>query len=730
MMRRCVLFSLRQRSQSLLRSSSAVSFLNPNPSVSSFSTAAEPSLTRSSWFGLHSRISTGSAQIGIPIAGGAIRFVYGGRGFATRSSDSSNRPPKETILLDGCDFEHWLVVVEPPDPQLVRDEIIDSYIKTLAQVVGSEEEARMKIYSVSTKHYFAFGALVSEELSYKLKELPHVRWVLPDSYLDVPNKSYGGEPFIDGKAVPYDPKYHELWLYNHQNSLRNNDRNRNKRRDNMRTTNRAPPRSQPYSGVHNSQAQGSPSNDWSSAGSSQNQTSQPSHVPNQTSQPSQVLNQTSQPSQSLNQTPPPHVQPTPTASRFPQTPVPVTNYQTQASQPLGMQDRIQPPGPQPPSRTTHTADGRMPPSGNQTHSSSLSQFQNQAVPHGTSASPTHSPDSRMPSTGHQNQSQEASQMPNQAPLHPTSATPTHTNQMWNSRSQNPMPSSGYQNHSQQLPPSDSNLPNWNTWYSSSQMDQNIHDAGFTSVNQHVQPPASQMPFHSHTPAPPQGGMPPYLQQNPSHGRMPPYQEQNDFGSGHMPQKAQNNSFQNSDPSQPSQNHGYQSNSMIQGGNRDTPRLNVMPSTRGRNDQSIPPTQNHNFQNQGGLQYVQRNDFPRREVRLQGEDNGFQYKGSPTAEQAEYHGRGTSMHDEATLRNDFPRRGVHMQGQDNGFQYKGLPTAEQVEYLGRGTNMHDEAMFGHTNAFNMQNRDDEEAGMPSDWSRNTHQSNIQGRAASR
>lgn len=29
----------------------------------------------------------------------------------------------------------------------------------------------MKIYSVSTKHYFAFGALVSEELSYKLKGL-------------------------------------------------------------------------------------------------------------------------------------------------------------------------------------------------------------------------------------------------------------------------------------------------------------------------------------------------------------------------------------------------------------------------------------------------------------------------------------------------------------------------------------------------------------------------------
>jgi hypothetical protein len=134
----------------------------------------------------------------------------GVRCFATQPATSSlrdsspnwsNRPPKETILLDGCDFEHWLVVMEPPpgdagNPDITRDEIIDGYIKTLAQVVGSEEEARQKIYSVSTRHYFAFGALVSEELSYKLKELPKVRWVLPDSYLDVKNKDYGGNDYM------------------------------------------------------------------------------------------------------------------------------------------------------------------------------------------------------------------------------------------------------------------------------------------------------------------------------------------------------------------------------------------------------------------------------------------------------------------------------------------------------------------------------------------------------
>ncbi|CAN6182903.1 unnamed protein product [Urochloa humidicola] len=168
--------------------------------------------------------------------------------FATQAATSSlrdsspnwsNRPPKETILLDGCDFEHWLVVMEPPagdpgNPDATREDIIATYISTLAKVVGSEEEARQKIYSVSTRHYFAFGALVSEELSYKIKELPKVRWVLPDSYLDVKNKDYGGEPFINGVAAPYDPKYHEEWV-------RNNERadSRNRRNDRPRMSDRS-----------------------------------------------------------------------------------------------------------------------------------------------------------------------------------------------------------------------------------------------------------------------------------------------------------------------------------------------------------------------------------------------------------------------------------------------------------------------------------------------------------
>ncbi|KAJ6847648.1 multiple organellar RNA editing factor 8, chloroplastic/mitochondrial-like [Iris pallida] len=218
----------------------------------SFSSASsvirvQPNLLRSSFLLRLRPVSTASALLlRLPAA---APF----RGFSSRPTTSSlndpspnwsNRPPKETILLDGCDFEHWLVVVEPPEPNVTRDEIIDSYIKTLAQVLGSEEEAKKSIYSVSTKHYFAFGCIVSEELSYKIKTLPKVRWVLPDSYLDVKNKDYGGEPFIDGKAVPYDPKYHEEWVRNNARAnerSRRNDRPRNfdrsrnfeRRRENM-----------------------------------------------------------------------------------------------------------------------------------------------------------------------------------------------------------------------------------------------------------------------------------------------------------------------------------------------------------------------------------------------------------------------------------------------------------------------------------------------------------------
>nr|XP_016487278.1 PREDICTED: multiple organellar RNA editing factor 3, mitochondrial-like [Nicotiana tabacum] len=152
------------------------------------------------------------------------------------SPNWSNRPPKETILLDGCDYEHWLIVLEFPDPKPSEEEMINAYVKTLAAVVGSEEEAKKKIYSVCTTTYTGFGALISEELSYKVKGLPGVLWVLPDSYLDVPNKDYGGDLFVDGKVI-HRPQYR----FNQNQGSRPRPRPRyDRRRETMQVERREP----------------------------------------------------------------------------------------------------------------------------------------------------------------------------------------------------------------------------------------------------------------------------------------------------------------------------------------------------------------------------------------------------------------------------------------------------------------------------------------------------------
>ncbi|KAL6577299.1 hypothetical protein OROMI_011575 [Orobanche minor] len=68
-----------------------------------------------------------------------------------------------------------------------------------------------KIYSVSTKYYFAVGVLVSKDVAYKWKALNEVRAVIADCYVDRATKDYGGEPFVDGKPVPYDPEHHAFY---------------------------------------------------------------------------------------------------------------------------------------------------------------------------------------------------------------------------------------------------------------------------------------------------------------------------------------------------------------------------------------------------------------------------------------------------------------------------------------------------------------------------------------
>ncbi|PQQ09850.1 DAG protein chloroplastic [Prunus yedoensis var. nudiflora] len=128
------------------------------------------------------------------------------------SRRSSSNEQRETIMLPGCDYNHWLIVMEfPKDPAPTREQMIDTYLNTLATVLGSMEEAKKNMYAFSTTTYTGFQCTVSEETSEKFKGLPGVLWVLPDSYIDVKNKDYGGDKYVNGEIIPgnypvYQPK--------------------------------------------------------------------------------------------------------------------------------------------------------------------------------------------------------------------------------------------------------------------------------------------------------------------------------------------------------------------------------------------------------------------------------------------------------------------------------------------------------------------------------------------
>uniref|UniRef100_A0A7N0U926 MORF/ORRM1/DAG-like MORF domain-containing protein n=1 Tax=Kalanchoe fedtschenkoi TaxID=63787 RepID=A0A7N0U926_KALFE len=158
------------------------------------------------------------------------------------SGNFSDRPPTEMApLFPGCDYEHWLIVMDKPGGEgATKQQMIDCYVQTLAKVLGSEEEAKKKIYNVSCERYFGFGCEIDEETSNKLEGIPGVLFVLPDSYVDAENKDYGAELFCDGEIVQRPPERQrriiELTTHNNNNSRpKYNDRTRYvRRRENMR----------------------------------------------------------------------------------------------------------------------------------------------------------------------------------------------------------------------------------------------------------------------------------------------------------------------------------------------------------------------------------------------------------------------------------------------------------------------------------------------------------------
>ncbi|KAL6606516.1 hypothetical protein ACP70R_042169 [Stipagrostis hirtigluma subsp. patula] len=132
----------------------------------------------------------------------------GGDGYSPTRSGGGDRAPTEMApLFPGCDYEHWLIVMDKPGGEgATKQQMIDCYIQTLAKVLGSEEEAKQKIYNVSCERYFGFGCNIDEETSNKLEGLPGVLFVLPDSYVDPEYKDYGAELFENGQIVQRPPE--------------------------------------------------------------------------------------------------------------------------------------------------------------------------------------------------------------------------------------------------------------------------------------------------------------------------------------------------------------------------------------------------------------------------------------------------------------------------------------------------------------------------------------------
>ncbi|XP_018474642.1 multiple organellar RNA editing factor 2, chloroplastic-like isoform X1 [Raphanus sativus] len=81
-----------------------------------------------------------------------------GSAYSPLSSGSSfsDRPPTTEMapLFPGCDYEHWLIVMDKPGGEgATKQEMVDCYVQTLAKVVGSEEEAKKRIYNVSCERF-------------------------------------------------------------------------------------------------------------------------------------------------------------------------------------------------------------------------------------------------------------------------------------------------------------------------------------------------------------------------------------------------------------------------------------------------------------------------------------------------------------------------------------------------------------------------------------------------
>ncbi|KAG8477755.1 hypothetical protein CXB51_027561 [Gossypium anomalum] len=150
----------RNRQTRTLSSVSASTFQSPPPSVSPETPIPIPPLSDSLRWSLVPLI------VVICLIKMWTRTKTSGSGYSPLNN--SSRLP--LVFLYGCDSEHWLIILEFPErPKPLKEEMIDTYVKTLASIVGSEEEAKKRIYSVCTTRYTGFRAIFSKDLVEELR---------------------------------------------------------------------------------------------------------------------------------------------------------------------------------------------------------------------------------------------------------------------------------------------------------------------------------------------------------------------------------------------------------------------------------------------------------------------------------------------------------------------------------------------------------------------------------
>lgn len=67
---------------------------------------------------------------------------------SAKGSGSDRSPAEMAPLFPGCDYEHWLIVMDKPGGEkATKQQMIDCYIQTLAKVVGRYENTNLVQFS-------------------------------------------------------------------------------------------------------------------------------------------------------------------------------------------------------------------------------------------------------------------------------------------------------------------------------------------------------------------------------------------------------------------------------------------------------------------------------------------------------------------------------------------------------------------------------------------------------